>query len=388
MAIEREYSATQPLDSTIHRNILSVKAFYRHFYKMNSPENQPLILNDRWVRIVAVPIIGFLVPLLFFGETLEKGLVAYLPLWLVSTLYTFVYYEGSRRFFLLVHRRFPHISQTGQRIVWLAVVVLTYIVLVCTLLDIGLRFLLRGTPEYNFEVSLLANYMASIIPTVIGLSIYECVYYFEQYRKALLETQQLKQENVLSQLESLKSQVNPHFLFNSLNTLAALIPEDADLAVEFVQKLSKVYRYILEITDMSTVSLREEVVALKAYLFLLQIRFGRNLTVRMELPEERLDDHILPLALQMLVDNAVKHNVISTQKPLWIEIGLEGDHVVVRNNLQIKNAPDDSTGLGLPNIRNRYQLLVGKPIDVIVTAQTFAVSLPVLPAPAYVRVAV
>ncbi len=90
----------------------------------------------------------------------------------------------------------------------------------------------------------------------------------------------------------------------------------------------------------------------------------------------------------MLVDNAVKHNVISTQKPLWIEIGLEGDHVVVRNNLQIKNAPDDSTGLGLPNIRNRYQLLVGKPIDVIVTAQTFAVSLPVLPAPAYVRVAV
>jgi LytS/YehU family sensor histidine kinase len=118
----------------------------------------------------------------------------------------------------------------------------------------------------------------------------------------------------------------------------------------------------------------------------LQIRFGHNLNVRLELPEERLDDHIVPLALQMLVDNAVKHNVISTQRPLWIEIRLEGNQVTVRNNLQVKNNPEDSTGLGLPNIRNRYQLLAGKPIDVIVAAQTFTVSLPVLPAPAYAKV--
>lgn len=355
---------------------------------MNSSENQLLVLNDRWVRIFAVPIIGFLVPLLFFGEKMENGLIGYLSLWLVSTFYTFVYYEGSRQIFLQVHNRFPHISQTIRRITWLAIFVLVYIMVVCTFLEMALHQVLRGMPEYNHQVSLLANYMASIIPTIICLSIYECVFYFEQYRKALLETEQLKQENVLSQLESLKSQVNPHFLFNSLNTLAALIPENADLAIEFVQKLSKVYRYILEITDLSTVSLREEVVALNAYLFLLQIRFGRNLTVRMVLPKERLDDHIVPLALQMLVDNAVKHNVSSTQRPLWIEIRLEGDQVTVQNNLQTKNNPEDSTGLGLPNIQNRYQLLVGKPIEVIVTAQTFTVSLPVLPAPAYARVAV
>ncbi|WP_373515796.1 sensor histidine kinase [Persicitalea sp.] len=355
---------------------------------MNSSENQLFVLNDRWVRIFAVPIIGFLVPLLFFGEKMENGLTGYLPLWLVSAFYTFIYYEGSRQIFLQVHNRFPHISQTIRRITWLAIFVLVYIMVVCTLLEMALHQALRGMPDYNHQVSLLANYMASIIPTIICLSIYEGVFYFEQYRKALLETEHLKQENVLSQLESLKSQVNPHFLFNSLNTLAALIPENADLAIEFVHKLSKVYRYILEITDLSTVSLREEVVALNAYLFLLQIRFGRNLTVRMVLPKERLDDHIVPLALQMLVDNAVKHNVSSTQRPLWIEIRLEGDQVTVQNNLQTKNNPEDSTGLGLPNIRNRYQLLVGKPIEVIVTAQTFTVSLPVLPAPAYARVAV
>ena len=355
---------------------------------MNSSENKPFVLKDRWVRMVAVPIIGFLVPLLFFGEKMEHGPLGYLPLWLVSTFHTFVYYEGSRLIFLQVHRRFQHISQTRRRITWLAACVLAYLSIACTVLYLAMQQALQQMPEYDQKVSPLASYMASIIPTLTCLSIYECVFYFEKYRKALLETQQLKQENMLSQLESLKSQVNPHFLFNSLNTLAALIPENADLAIEFVQKLSRVYRYILEITDMSTVSLREEVVTLKAYLFLLQIRFGRNLTVHLELPEERLDDHIVPLALQMLVDNAVKHNVISTQRPLWIELRLEGEQVIVRNNLQTKNNPDESTGLGLPNIRNRYQLLVGKPIDVIVTARTFTVSLPLLPAPAYARKAV
>ncbi len=351
-------------------------------------DNRPLVLKDRWVRIIAVPIIGFLVPLLFFGEKMEGGLIPYLPYWLVSTFYTFVYYEGSRLIFLQVHHRFPDISQTERRIGWLAVCVLIYILSVCTFLNITLDKMLSGISDVEKETTLLANYMASIVPTVICLTIYECVYYFGQYRAALLETEQLKQENVLSQLESLKNQVNPHFLFNSLNTLTAIIPENPDLAVEFVHKLSKVYRYVLEITDMPTVTLREEIVALKAYLFLLQIRFGDNLAVRMNLSEARLDDHVVPLALQMLVDNAVKHNVISTQKPLWIEIALEGDVLTVRNNLQLKNSSQYSTGVGLPNIRNRYQLLAGKPVDVIVTARTFTVSLPILPAPTFVRVEV
>lgn len=200
------------------------------------------------------------------------------------------------------------------------------------------------------------------------------------------EAEQLKRENVQSQLETLKNQVNPHFLFNSLNTLAAIIPEDVDLAVEFVQKLSKVYRYILEIRDAQVVRLRDELVALQAYNFLLQIRFSTNLRIRVALPENRLDDWIVPLSLQMLIENAVKHNTISTQKPLVIEVFVEKDNVIVRNNLQRKNQSTDSTGLGLPNIQNRYQLLANQPVHVIVTAQTFTVSLPLLPAPAYERV--
>ncbi len=348
-------------------------------------DTRPFVLKDRWFRIIAIPVIGFLVPLLFFGEKLNDGINVYLPYWAISTVYTFVYYQGSRFIFVKMHQRFPHISQTGKRIAWLTVFILGYIFFVCTVLDSAVH-LLTSNPHDAYKISPLSNYMASIVPTVICLAIYEAIYYFGQYRAALLETQQLKQENVLSQLESLKNQVNPHFLFNSLNTLTAIIPENPDLAVQFVHKLSKVYRYILEITDMPTVSLREEIVALKAYLFLLQIRFGNNLAVRIELAEARLEDHVVPLALQMLVDNAVKHNVISTQKPLWIEIALKDDTLTVRNNLQPKNSSQESTGVGLPNIRNRYQLLVGKPTDVIVTARTFTVSLPVLPAPTFARV--
>ncbi|RYF45860.1 MAG: histidine kinase, partial [Cytophagaceae bacterium] len=128
---------------------------------------------------------------------------------------------------------------------------------------------------------LLEEYKATLIPLVICLAVYECIYYFRQLRAALLEAEQLKQANLQSQLETLKNQVNPHFLFNSLNTLTALIPEDPDLAVRFVQKLAKVYRYILEIRELQTVPLADELSALKAYNFLMQIRFGDRLAIQL-----------------------------------------------------------------------------------------------------------
>jgi two-component system, LytTR family, sensor kinase len=341
--------------------------------------------DDRLMRLIGIPLVGFLMPILFFNATLQNGLVAYLPMWISSVAHTLVYWEGSRLIYLQTRRWYPAVAQTTRRLLWLAVLTLGFSVLFSLFGCYGLNEILRWCfPNKTGNVpSLIEEYKATLIPLVICLAIYECIFYFQQLRAALHEAEHLKQANLQSQLETLKNQVNPHFLFNSLNTLTALIPEDPDLAVRFVQKLAKVYRYILEIRELQTVSLADELSALRAYNFLLQIRFGDNLQIELHLPDNRLTDRVVPLSLQMLVENAVKHNVISTHKPLRIRVFVEHDRIIVQNNLQRKgqfntDETDDSTGVGLQNIRNRYQLLAGQRVDVIVTTQQFAVSLPLL----------
>ena len=344
--------------------------------------------DDRLMRLIGIPLIGFLMPLLFFNATLQNGLVAYLPAWISSAAHTLVYWEGSRLVYLQTRRWFPTVAQTTRRLLWLTVLTLGFSAFFSLFVCYGFNELLH----WCFPVSpirrptMLDEYKATLIPLVICLAVYECIFYFRQLRAALLEAEQLKQANLQSQLETLKNQVNPHFLFNSLNTLAALIPEDPDLAVRFVQKLAKVYRYILEIRELQTVSLADELSALRAYTFLLQIRFGDNLCISLDLPDHRLCDRVVPLSLQMLVENAVKHNVISTHRPLTIRVFVENERIIVQNNLQRKgqfttDEADDSTGVGLQNIRNRYRLLAGACVDVIVTTQQFAVSLPLLAGP-------
>jgi len=346
----------------------------------------PVRFDDRLARLIGIPIVGFLVPLLFFGNTLNDGLMVYVPIWLISTLQTLVYWEGNRFIFMQTRRRFPLVTQTRPRIALLVGLSLTYTLLMCRLLRYGVN--LFFPTRQTERVTITEEYVGCFVPLIVCLALYESIYYFRQLQAALLESEKLKKENLQSQLETLKNQVNPHFLFNSLNTLAAIIPDDAELSVHFVQKLSKVYRYILEIRDVQTVSLADELAALRAYSFLLQIRFGDNLRINIDIPDERLTDRIVPLALQMLVENAVKHNVISTQRPLTIDVLTERGRILVQNNLQRRNQfsqlpppadpESDSTGLGLTNIRNRYQLIDGQPIDVIITTQSFVVSLPLL----------
>lgn len=345
--------------------------------------------DDRLMRIIGVPFIAFIIPLIFFGQSLRNGIQAYWPEWGKSIVYTFIVWEVMRATFIALRKRFHRIEQTKQRIIWQAVVSIGITLSICEIARLCM-FILLNVGQIRLQVHLPNRLQANsgaLMVTAMVCAIYESIYYFRKLQNALIEAEQLKKENIESQLETLKNQVNPHFLFNSLNTLATLIPEDADLAVEFVQKMSKVYRYILEIRDLQTVSLREELMALKAYIFLLQIRFGNNLKIKLDVPEEYLNDKIVPLSLQMLMENAVKHNIISTQKMLSVEVFVEKGRLIMRNNLQKKNQPSDSTGLGLQNIQNRYQLLNNQQVDIIVTTQTFTVSLPLIPVKTYASLA-
>jgi LytS/YehU family sensor histidine kinase len=199
-----------------------------------------------------------------------------------------------------------------------------------------------------------------------------------ELRNSVVEKEMLKRENLKAQLSALKTQVNPHFLFNNLNTLSSVIPENPDQAVAFVQQLSKVYRHILEVKDEHSILLQDELDVLKAYAFLLKTRFGDNLDISIDISEEKLRKKIVPLSLQILMENAIKHNIVSSDKPLRIEVFTENGRLVVSNNLQKKNQLSETTGIGLDNIRNRYKLLSDRKVEVVESQSNFTVSIPLI----------
>ncbi len=196
-------------------------------------------------------------------------------------------------------------------------------------------------------------------------------------RQATLDAEVLQKENIIAKYESLKSQVSPHFLFNSFNALTNLVYEDQDKAAKFIKQLSEVYRYVLDTRDKEAVPLDEEVKFLTAYLFLQQIRFGNKLKLDIQLDGTR--SLVAPLVLQMLVENAIKHNIISEENPLKIYLRVEDGFIVVENNLQKKSVMlEESAGVGLDNIVRRYAFLSDKAVE-ITTGERFTVKLPVIP---------
>ncbi|GAB3270745.1 hypothetical protein GCM10027347_41630 [Larkinella harenae] len=191
--------------------------------------------------------------------------------------------------------------------------------------------------------------------------------------------EQLKQEAVQSQFLALKNQVNPHFLFNSLSILSSLVETNTKLSVQYINRLSKVYRYILEQRNAERISLKSELEFVDSYLFLLNIRFADKLKVVIDMPEsDKTRYGIAPLTLQLLIENAVKHNQMSSEKPLVVTIQKVDDYLVVRNGIQLRPQTEGSTGLGLQNIIGRYKLLTDKPVVVDRQADGFVVQIPLL----------
>jgi hypothetical protein len=223
---------------------------------------------------------------------------------------------------------------------------------------------------------------AMAVGTIIAFTLstlYTGVHFFNQWGRSLAEVERLKREHLQSQFSTLKQQVNPHFLFNSLSTLTSLLVEDQQRAVEFVQKLAHVYRYVLEATDRDTVDLGTELHAAQAYAFLQQTRFGENLQIRVHVPEEYAHLRVAPLTLQMLLENAIKHNVISGERPLVVDVTVDGDHwLVVKNNVQKKISVEAGTRVGLRNIVNRYRFLGEGSVEIRETDREFIVRVPLL----------
>ncbi len=195
-----------------------------------------------------------------------------------------------------------------------------------------------------------------------------------------VQTERMEKETAQAQFMALRNQVNPHFLFNSLSILSSLVEVDPALSVRFINQLSKAYRYILEQRDNERVSLRTELEFIQAYIFLLNIRFDDKLKVSIDVPETDASRYaIAPLTLQLLIENAVKHNQMSASQPLTVSIYRDNDYLLITNLIQLRPATDSSTGVGLQNIVNRYALLTDKPVWVGEQDGLFVVKIPLLP---------
>ncbi|MBI9037251.1 MAG: sensor histidine kinase [Bacteroidales bacterium] len=234
---------------------------------------------------------------------------------------------------------------------------------------VGVNYLWFGIYEgnnfYNF-IFKRGGFWIFVIQMMVTLIIIFALYsieFFKQWRVSVTNEEILKREKLSFEYESLKNQVNPHFLFNSLNTLSSLVYVDQDKAVKFIKQLSEVYRYVLEIKDIELVPIETEIEFVESYCFLQKIRFSENLKININLNKSK-NIMVIPLSIQLLIENAIKHNVITKEKPLTIDVFNDEKYIVVKNNLQIKKTikehRDDknrNSHVGLENIKLRYKYL-------------------------------
>ena len=213
--------------------------------------------------------------------------------------------------------------------------------------------------------------------TISGLTLGAIIFIVMLWQASLKREQKLREENLIFQNETLKTQINPHFLFNSLNTLSALVATKPDVAEEFIHRLSTIYRYILENSSRDRVLLSEELSFIRDYFYLHQIRDEGK--IQLEIKVDEADKfEILPVSLQILVENAIKHNKATRENPLLISIYIENRHVIVKNNLQRMAAQLKSTQIGLKNLAQRVSLLTGKVLIIEETNTEFVVKIPLL----------
>ncbi len=340
---------------------------------MKTANAQCLGFDDRLLRLTGIPLAAALIPLVFF-----KGLPYDFATLLNSFLNTAFIWEGSRGIFIQVTKRFPDFRQWRRRLTWIVALCIVYVGIVCTIIGMAMMLLVPEVRKMRIEPEIGESYMASYFMLLMIGAIYESARFFTLWKTTLVEKEQVERAHLAGQLEGLRNQVNPHFLFNSLNTLIYLIPEEPERAVRFVQQLSKVYRYVLESRDAQLIALREELGFLDAYIFLLRERFGDNICIDLRTDSLAADTAIVPLTLQLLFENAIKHNIISADKPLTLEVFPENGYLIVRNNLQRKNQVMDSTGVGLENIRLRYRILTGREVEAIPSERYFTVALPIV----------
>lgn len=335
-------------------------------------------LNDKWMRFIGIPLFALLGQWMMYGYTnLPYPDDWRIPLFFV--LGTVVVWHVNRWGIILSRRRYPDLVQTKQRVMYQ----LMWFIFFSSAIRIS-----QTSVYHFFEIFPSENYfqfrpyffntLVSVAGTVQIAAYYEGVYLYQRWRISYTETVELKKVNLQSQLNSLKSQINPHFLFNNLNSLSSLITIDTLLAERFLDQLSSVYRYLLHQNTRDLCPLRDEIQFIEAYFHLLKTRFGDGIFMDMNVDPQYLSYFIPPLTLQLLFENAIKHNATSVNRPLTIRLYTQDRHLFVENNVQRKKMAVESNQVGLQNIMLKYKLLDESEVEVYSDEEKFLVNIPLI----------
>lgn len=334
--------------------------------------------HDTRIALFIMPPYVAVINYLLFGKRYFTELPVFLKSTLVFLAIGFVMYKLISLFAIAIRTRLPQSRDALKRGFYLVATAFIVTASIITILFWGYDYLHFMDYELN-----TANYrwalLISLILNIIGTVLNEGADTILQWQDTLTESEQLKKVNLQSRLDGLKDQVNPHFLFNSLNSLSSLISEDPKKASKFLDELSKVYRYLLRNNEEGLTSLTSELQFARSYFHLLKTRYGDGIDIRINVDAACMNAQIPPLTLQLLIENAVKHNVILKEQPLLIEIiAINDGKLMVKNCLQPKVAKLPSTKIGLNNIMSKYKLLNQPEIDIMNTEKEFIVTVPLI----------
>ena len=305
----------------------------------------------------------------------DSGVIFHGSLFLASVGWAILTWEFILLIGRLMEKRLPASSHFLIRIV--IQIVLTYPVV--TLLGNGMF----GAASFIFKIPLnpslvTIGYLLYFLMTLVLNLVYFGIVYFFNWKKDLIYLGGVEREQAIVKYDSLRNQLNPHFLFNALTSLNSLIFENQQLASDFLQQLSKVYRYVLQNKDKETVSLSTELNFIAHYISLLKIRFTTALDFQIDLIEEVREKKIVPVTLQILIENAVKHNIVSMTSPLKISITANDEYLIVENSINRKAQVETSNKQGLDNLKGFYQYLSDIPIEITESKNLFTVKIPLI----------
>jgi hypothetical protein len=327
--------------------------------------------------ILANFIVGFMITILsprnFFDNTIEMVLLG--SLWSGSISIT--QWLGHAYIGIKLDEKYDIIKDTKKRFLFGNLFLVAYSTFAFAIVQTILIYISGGDGiewvKYWFPKFW---HMPVIISFVISF-VLSTFTYFKNWKESVLKEQKLKEEVLSYKYESLKNQLNPHFLFNSFNVLSDLIHEDQNLADKFVQKLSELYRYVLESRNKELISLKEELQFIESYTFLLKMRFENKLQINVDVNSIE-NKFLIPMSIQLLIENAVKHNEVSKENPLIIDIYQENNTLIVSNKIVKIKTKVESSFIGLSNLKQQYSFLTEKKIGITETNSLFMVKIPTL----------
>jgi len=336
--------------------------------------------DDFWFVITGIIILSFVTDYIFTNSFVKYPLGKALINWSVSLFFSTCYWFITRPTIIFLRKKYPTLQEVMKRILIMTVALLVTVFLVDYLGNIILNYVFfNENGSYYNPIERSQVLVPIFIICVMVIAMYEAVYFYTKLKTSIREEEQAKQAIVEAQLDALRNQAQPHFFFNSLNTLRDIIDQNPkEDAKEFVDKLADVYRFILDSGNVNRISLRDELKFARAYIHIQLERFSTNLKVTWNIPETALEQLVVPMSLQILLENAIKHNIVSRAKPLHIVVDIQDQQLIISNNIQLKSTQLPSTKLGLKNIEKRYALMSDRQVIISNDNDQFIVSLPLL----------